>query len=630
MAKASAAKEKMVFAETLKSARLGVLEAQYELGLMFANGVGVPKNIEQAVHWVRQAAQRGLTAAQYLLGTRYENGAGVEQSPHQALHWYSKAAEQGHIKAIVRMGKLYAEPHEPQAAELFRQAALTGSADAQYALGQAYAAGRGLEQNFELAVRWLTDAAVQGFSAAQYDLAEMYAKGQGVTQNQELALDWYQQAADQDHLGALVALELRRNLGYEETDTRTLAKRKRDEVRWVKVAEAGGADDRYHLALMYDLGLALACNPEKAQHWYFLAAQQGHAKAQYSLASLLEPSDQQLALGWYEKAAAAGDPQAQFALGCWYQELGSEENAPKSQRWFILAAQQGHTEAMLEMSRLLDSDTTSLSFEYCRRAAESGLPQAMHRLAQKYEKGQGASKNAERAFYWHHKAAQQGVPEAACAAGVMLLKGVGIAKDVPAAMQWLLKAAEAGDPLAQWSLSTVYAGGGEDIQQDLKQAFVWCERAADQGFVAALSNLGLLYALTGNKPQALNCWQKAAEHNDPEALYNLALAYVTGEGFAADHFKAFDLLIKAAHQGVIQAKSRIGLMYATGDGVPQDSVEAHKWFYLASVMGDAAAQANLDRSSALCSQAQIQEGIRRANDLKLSAQLSSPVLIDTN
>ena len=45
MAKQSAAKDKSVFAETLKSARLGVLEAQYEVGLMFANGIGVPQNI---------------------------------------------------------------------------------------------------------------------------------------------------------------------------------------------------------------------------------------------------------------------------------------------------------------------------------------------------------------------------------------------------------------------------------------------------------------------------------------------------------------------------------------------------------------------------------------------------------
>ncbi|NBW79926.1 MAG: sel1 repeat family protein, partial [Betaproteobacteria bacterium] len=70
MAKQSAAKDKRVFAETLKSARLGVPEAQYEVGLMFANGVGVPQNIEQAVYWIRQSAQRGLSTAQYLLGTR--------------------------------------------------------------------------------------------------------------------------------------------------------------------------------------------------------------------------------------------------------------------------------------------------------------------------------------------------------------------------------------------------------------------------------------------------------------------------------------------------------------------------------------------------------------------------------
>ena len=70
MGRSSAAKDKQVFSEMLKSARLGIPEAQYELGLMYANGVAVAQNIEQAVYWVRQSAQRGLATAQYLLGTR--------------------------------------------------------------------------------------------------------------------------------------------------------------------------------------------------------------------------------------------------------------------------------------------------------------------------------------------------------------------------------------------------------------------------------------------------------------------------------------------------------------------------------------------------------------------------------
>jgi TPR repeat protein len=289
---------------------------------------------------------------------------------------------------------------------------------------------------------------------------------------------------------------------------------------------------------------------------------------------------------------------------------------PGTYLWLTLAADQGNTEALLALAHLLDSDTSSMAFDCCLRAAESNLPEAMHRLAEKYERGEGVSKNNEKAFFWYLKSAQQGWLRSACAAGVMLLKGIGVVKDVSSSMLWLLKAAEAGDALAQWSLSTIYAGGAEGVTRDLKQAFVWCQRAADQGFVAAISNLGLLYALSGKPVQAVACWQKAADQKDPESLYNLALAYVNGEGVNQDVGRAFDLLLDAAQQGVAQAQSRLGLMYALGEGVAQDSIEAHKWFYIAASVGDSAAKSNLLRSKNVCSPLQVSEAERRAEHWK--------------
>ena len=84
MVSGNAVKDKRIFAETLKSARLGLADAQYEVGLMYANGIGVAQNIEQAVSWIKQSAQRGLPAAQYLLGTRYATG--VPQNPKTPIN----------------------------------------------------------------------------------------------------------------------------------------------------------------------------------------------------------------------------------------------------------------------------------------------------------------------------------------------------------------------------------------------------------------------------------------------------------------------------------------------------------------------------------------------------------------
>lgn len=619
MSAAKAAKDKRVFSDTLKSARLGLADAQYEVGLMYANGVGITRSIEQAVHWIRESAQRGFAPAQYLLGTRYEAGEGVSQSEQQALVWFAKAAEQGHTKAMLRAGKLFTKPHAAQAAELFQQAASAGLAEAQVALGHAFEFGKGVDQDMAMAVRCYTEAANQGLAAAQCALAELIAAGKGVERDEALAVKWWSKAASQDHLGAQVALELREAASKEAAsrggnNKRAAAERRKNEARWIRVAENGNADTRYHLGLMYAQGLGLEPNVTEAARWYAMAAGQGHAKAQLALAYVLEAEGSSKAVECYQLAAEAGLAGAQCALGRLYKDGGFLPRDPlKSQHWYARAADQGWPEALLALSQLLDSDTAALTFDYCRRAAEGGDAQAMLALAKKLEQGKGCARDLYKAFHWYEKAALAGITEAACSVGVALYKGTGVAKDLEAAVIWLTKAAEDGDARAQWSLSSLFASGGEGVARDLKQAFIWCQRAADQGFVAAQSNLGLLYALSDRPAQAAESWQKAAVNDDPEALYNLALAKLKGNGVTADATAAFALLISAAEQGVTPAQSRVGLMYATGEGVAQDSVEAHKWFEIAASQGDAASKSNLERCKAVNSPAQFAEGLRRAD-----------------
>src|SRR5262249_34705445 len=77
--------------------------AQFELGTMYANGVGIPKDDAQAVIWFRRAAEHGNADAQYTLALRYDNGQGVEKDVSQAVDWYQKAAAQGNKDARNRL-----------------------------------------------------------------------------------------------------------------------------------------------------------------------------------------------------------------------------------------------------------------------------------------------------------------------------------------------------------------------------------------------------------------------------------------------------------------------------------------------------------------------------------------------
>jgi TPR repeat protein len=54
-------------AETRTKAEQGDAAAQFNLGLMYRNGEGVPKDYAEAANWYRKAAEQGVAAAQYTL-----------------------------------------------------------------------------------------------------------------------------------------------------------------------------------------------------------------------------------------------------------------------------------------------------------------------------------------------------------------------------------------------------------------------------------------------------------------------------------------------------------------------------------------------------------------------------------
>ena len=55
-------------AETHARAGQGDADAQYELGIMYAEGRDVPQNDAVAFAWYRQAAEQGVAAAQFNVG----------------------------------------------------------------------------------------------------------------------------------------------------------------------------------------------------------------------------------------------------------------------------------------------------------------------------------------------------------------------------------------------------------------------------------------------------------------------------------------------------------------------------------------------------------------------------------
>lgn len=150
----------------LQLAKQGNADAQFNAGLIYANGQGIAKDDEQALEWFDKAAKQGHREAQTKLGFMYATGKGVAQNYNLAVYWCYKAAEQGDVIA-------------------------------QYNLGMMYLKGQGVVKDNSLAVAWLSKAAAQGDARAQYSLGDMYANGVGVAKDNMQALSLYRKAAKQ-------------------------------------------------------------------------------------------------------------------------------------------------------------------------------------------------------------------------------------------------------------------------------------------------------------------------------------------------------------------------------------------------------------------------------------------------
>ncbi|MDE2310093.1 MAG: sel1 repeat family protein [Betaproteobacteria bacterium] len=72
-------------------AKKGNAEAQYNLGVMYRAGRGVPQDYKEARSWYRLAAEQGNALAQFNLGWMYASGKGVPQDYVQSHMWFNIA-----------------------------------------------------------------------------------------------------------------------------------------------------------------------------------------------------------------------------------------------------------------------------------------------------------------------------------------------------------------------------------------------------------------------------------------------------------------------------------------------------------------------------------------------------------
>ena len=139
----------------------------------------------------RKAAELNWGPAQVNLGDcyRYDKGVGDmnKQTRYRtAAEWYQKADANGNKNADTHLKAMRSD---------FRD------------LGKAYYNGKGVEQNYALAVYWYREAAELDDREAQDELGKCYYDGKGVEKNSDQAKYWWLRSAKNGGRWAALKLE---------------------------------------------------------------------------------------------------------------------------------------------------------------------------------------------------------------------------------------------------------------------------------------------------------------------------------------------------------------------------------------------------------------------------------------
>jgi len=143
----------------------------------------------------------------------------------------------------------------------------------------------------------------------------------------------------------------------------------------------------------------------------------------------------------------------------------------------------------------------------------------------------------------------------------------------------IMEAAEAGSELGK--AYCLHFGWGDD-PKDTEMAFRnFVNLATQRKDPHAMFLIGACYihgdGVGKKRKEAIKWYQKAAELSS-QALCNLGV-------LTADKKIAFDMFLKAANKGCMDARHHLALCYDTGRGVAQDKEKAMQWYHAAAIQG---------------------------------------------
>lgn len=309
-----------------KKAKQGKRQAQYRLGWIYEHGFGVEQDIDLALLWYKKAAKKNYNEAQCGLARLYYEWGNTTKQKAKAIKVYNEIFDSEPSSTLKNVNGYFVKikytceySESGLSLDFLCEMAEKGFACAQYIIGTKYHIGElmpyglaEIQQDNNLAAKWILMAAEQGHVDAQYLAGWFYLNGYGVETNGSIAAEWFNKSANNG------SVEAQNNLGRQ-----------------------------------YQLGQGVEMDGSLAEKWLLKAAEQNLDVAFLNLGELYEKGknggapDYALAIDYYEKAAESdmcfkaminlgrmyelgvGVPQDYYQAFQWYQDASEQDYCPE-------------------------------------------------------------------------------------------------------------------------------------------------------------------------------------------------------------------------------------------------------------------------------------------------------------
>ncbi len=387
---------------------------------------------EQAVTYLRSAAESGSVSAMLSLYHAFAEGNGVEKDEVLALSYLEKAREASASSAddVYKMGKIYLERGAYGVAKtLLISAAEQGHVQAMLALGDHYSDGTFGAVDHDKAFIWYERAAEAEDIDGIIAVAKAYANEQGAPLDEELAREYFTKAEEQisetDYAGmSLIGSAYKNGYGLDKNLEKAFL--------WFEKSAAGGdPGGMLELARMVLWGAVEGYTAEDAVALMEQSAAKGNLNAMLEAGLLLTagvvvPRDAERAFRYFERGATLGHAESMRHLGLAYLAgTGVEPDIEKGKELIAEAADRGNGKAMLNMAYLyyypLEGQSQDIRqyIQWVERATHHAQPDADYAYARALLTGEGVVRNPSEARRYLQRAAAGGHYKAS----LMLQKG---------------------------------------------------------------------------------------------------------------------------------------------------------------------------------------------------------------